>query len=181
MKKYLPEMYTVQGDIETEVQNAIHRSLDKIMGEVLKKFPPKEKPGEVLIVNVSVGTNFGIYFYMKFHRIIHKNCSFKIEDKKLLENWLKTVKIATHPDSATTKNVLTNLLKVQLEQSICVPPFNTLPKLTEDGKVGVNIQNLTHDEILSRIEKEKRERLASIGQNHFKNLLAKSKRKGFIL
>lgn len=48
-----------------EVEVAINQSIDKIMGEVFQKYPRKklrkEKPGEVLVGNVSVGTEIGTY------------------------------------------------------------------------------------------------------------------------
>lgn len=48
-----------------EVEVAINQSIDKIMGEVFQKYPRKklrkEKPGEVLVGNVSVGTEIGMY------------------------------------------------------------------------------------------------------------------------
>lgn len=46
-----------------EVQVAINQSIEKVMGEIFKNIPRKkirkEKPGELLVGNITVGTEIG--------------------------------------------------------------------------------------------------------------------------
>lgn len=60
MKIHVPKTYTN----EMEVKVAINQSIENIMVEMLKKYHVKkirkEKPGDILVASVTVGTKIGI-------------------------------------------------------------------------------------------------------------------------
>lgn len=98
-------------------------------------------------------------------------------DKLLLENWLRTVQDSTDLDP-TVKSSLMNVLKLQLLHRVAVVPFNTLPIVGQCVDLSkLNMKELTNEVVLTRIDKEKHDRLLILGQKFFKNLISKSRRK----
>lgn len=109
--------------------------------------------------------------------IIEQFSSVILLDKLLLENWIRTVQDSTDLDP-TVKSSLMNILNLQLLHRVAVVPFNTLPIVGQCVDLSkLNMKELTNEVVLTRIDKEKHDRLLILGQKFFKNLISKSRRK----
>lgn len=82
----------------------------------------------------------------------------------------------------TVKTSLIVVLNLQLLHRVAVAPFNTLPNVGQSVDLSkLNMKELTNEVFLTRIDKEKHDRLLILGQKFFKNLITKTRRKAGIM